>query len=705
MLKYPQICETCSSAPDSSRNARAFLLVVNALFITILLEILNVYTIQLEIFKNIRYNTFRERSKERWKVNKEKKENIEIINKIKKVFEERGKDTEDFDIMPKANVKKKLYKFDKITDLKDMINKSAEKYGDKLAFKYKTDVPGEYTGISYKQFLEDINALGTKLIDMGLRGKRIAVIGENRYEWCLSYVATACGVGVVVPLDKLLPANELETLIIRSGVEAIFYTSKYDEIMQDIKQRQTTDLRYYISMDLEKRENSIYSQKELVEKGKELIAKGNKKYIDAKINNDKMGFMLFTSGTTAMSKAVMLSHKNIVTNLMDIAAVLNLDEKDTLLSFLPLHHTFECTVGFLYPIYRGASIAYCEGIRYIANNIKEYKITAMISVPALYENMYKRLMKNIEKKGKLQEVELLMKLTGTLSRVGIDFRRKVFKEIHEGIGGHLRILVNGAAALSPEVERGFNDLGIKILQGYGLTETSPVISAGTDFEQEVGSVGKVFPSVKIKIVDKDENGVGEIHVKGPTVMKGYYQNEEATKEVIDSKGWFNTGDLGYVDKKGFLFLCGRKKSVIVLKNGKNVFPEEIETVINRIDGVKESFVYGKPEEDDEIDLKVCAKIVYDKDIVKEIYNVEEYDKLLDIIWAKVKEINKTMPTYKAIKEISLTEEELIKTTTQKIKRHEEIKKIQKNTWNWQKSIDFFKIYSIIKFVIKRKVRR
>jgi len=705
MLKYPQICETCSSAPDSSRNARAFLLVVNALFITILLEILNVYTIQLEIFKNIRYNTFRERSKERWKVNKEKKENIEIINKIKKVFEERGKDTEDFDIMPKANVKKKLYKFDKITDLKDMINKSAEKYGDKLAFKYKTDVPGEYTGISYKQFLEDINALGTKLIDMGLRGKRIAVIGENRYEWCLSYVATACGVGVVVPLDKLLPANELETLIIRSGVEAIFYTSKYDEIMQDIKQRQTTDLRYYIAMDLEKRENSIYSQKELVEKGKELIAKGNKKYIDAKINNDKMGFMLFTSGTTAMSKAVMLSHKNIVTNLMDIAAVLNLDEKDTLLSFLPLHHTFECTVGFLYPIYRGASIAYCEGIRYIANNIKEYKITAMISVPALYENMYKRLMKNIEKKGKLQEVELLMKLTGTLSRVGIDFRRKVFKEIHEGLGGHLRILVNGAAALSPEVERGFNDLGIKILQGYGLTETSPVISAGTDFEQEVGSVGKVFPSVKIKIVDKDENGVGEIHVKGPTVMKGYYQNEEATKEVIDSKGWFNTGDLGYVDKKGFLFLCGRKKSVIVLKNGKNVFPEEIETVINRIDGVKESFVYGKPEEDDEIDLKVCAKIVYDKDIVKEIYNVEEYDKLLDIIWAKVKEINKTMPTYKAIKEISLTEEELIKTTTQKIKRHEEIKKIQKNTWNWQKSIDFFKIYSIIKFVIKRKVRR
>ena len=606
------------------------------------------------------------------------KENIEILKKIKKIFEEKGVDTEDLDLIPEANAKKKLHKFEKITDLKDMINKSGVKFAEKPAFKYKTDVEGKFGAITYGEFLEQINALGTKLIDMGLKGKRIAIIGENRYEWCLAYMATACGTGIVVPLDKLLPANELETLIVRSGAEAIFYSSKYDEIMQDIKQRQTTDIRYYISMDLEKREDGVYSQKELVEKGKELIDNGNRKFLDSEIDNEKMGFMLFTSGTTAMSKAVMLSHKNIVTNLMDIASVLNLDDKDTLLSFLPLHHTFECTVGFLYPMYKGASIAYCEGIRHIANNIKEYKITAMISVPALFENMYKRLMKNIEKKGKLQEVEMLMKLTGTLSKVGIDFRKKVFKEIHEGLGGHLRILVNGAAALSPEVERGFNDLGIKTLQGYGLTETSPVIAAGTDFEQQAGSVGKVFPSVKLKIVNKDDDGIGEIYVKSPTVMIGYYQNEEATREVIDNKGWFNTGDLGYVDKKGFLFLCGRKKSVIVLKNGKNVFPEEIETVINRIEGVKESFVYGKPEEDDEIDLKICTKVVYDKDSMKEIYGVENEKDILDILWAKIKEINKTMPAYKSIKEITVTEEELIKTTTQKIKRHEEIKKMKKN---------------------------
>lgn len=611
------------------------------------------------------------------KDNNNENENKELIKKLKELFKDKEIDDEDFKSMKKVNAKKRLHKCDKFANLKEMINLSAQKHGDKPAFRFKTDKPGEFRNITFNDFLNDINALGTKLINMGLSDKRIAIISDNRYEWALAYMAIACGTGVVVPLDKMLPANELEALIIRSGVEAIFYSSKYDEVMQDIRNRKTTDLRYYISMDLEKRENGVYSQKELVKAGKELIEKGNRKFLDAKINNEAMGFMLFTSGTTAMSKAVMLSHKNIASNLMDIAKVLNLDERDTLLSFLPLHHTFECTVGFLYPISRGASIAYCEGIRHIANNIKEYQITAMISVPALYESIYKRLMKNIEKKGKLPEVEKMIKLTNMFSKVGIDIKRVVFKDIIDGLGGKIRLLVNGAAALSPEVEKGFNDLGITTVQGYGLTETSPVISAGTDFEQRIGSVGKVFPSVKLKIVDKDENGIGEIHVKAPTVMLGYYQNEEATKEVLD-KGWFNTGDLGYVDKKGFLFLCGRKKSVIVLKNGKNVFPEEIETVINKIEGVKESFVYGQAEEDDKIDLKVCAKIVYDKELMKEIYHAEKEEEIYDILWDKIKEINKTMPEYKYVKRITVTEEELVKTTTQKIKRHEEMKKIQKN---------------------------
>jgi len=444
--------------------------------------------------------------------------------------------------------------------------------------------------------------------------------------------------------------------------------------MQDIKQRRTTDLRYYISMDLMERTEGVHSQREFIEKGKKLIEDGDRKFLDAKIDREGMTFMLFTSGTTAMSKAVMLSHKNICSNIMDIASVLKITSEDVLLSFLPIHHTFECTVGFLYPISAGASIAYCEGIKHIANNIKEFQVTAMISVPALYEGIYKRIIKSIEKKGKLQEVEMMSKLTSMLSRVGLDFRKTVFKEIHEQMGGKLRLLVSGAAALDYTVEKGFNDLGFKMIQGYGLTETSPVLAAGTDFEQKLGSVGKVLPNAKIKIINKDDDGVGEIYVKAPYVMLGYYQNEEATKEVLD-KDWFKTGDLGYIDKKGFLYLSGRKKSVIVLKNGKNVFPEEIENIINRIDGVKESFVYGRPEPDDEIDLKLGAKVVYDKDAMKEAYGIETEEEIKEKVWEKIKELNKTMPPYKYIKEVTVTEEELIKTTTQKIKRFEEMARI------------------------------
>ena len=604
------------------------------------------------------------------------KESKKVLSNIMKKFSE--KNEEEISIkemlkLGKRKTKKKLYKVEPITDLKDILNKSYEKYKDNIAFKFKVS-KDEIKTITYKEFIDDVNGLGTQLIKMGLLGKRIAVISENRYEWAVAYLATACGVGVVVPLDKALPANELESLIIRSGVEAIFYSEKYDEVMQDIKQRKTTDLRYYISMDLTERKDGVLSQREFIEKGKKLIEEGDRKFLDAEVDREGMTFMLFTSGTTAMSKAVMLSHKNICSNIMDIASVLHLDEEDTLLSFLPIHHTFECTVGFLYPISAGASIAYCEGIKHIANNIKEFGISAMISVPALYEGIYKRVMKSIEKKGKLQEVEMMSKLTSILSKVGLDFKKTVFKEIHEQFGGKLRILVSGAAPLDYKVEKGFNDLGFKMVQGYGLTETSPVIAAGTDFEQKIGTVGKVLPNAKVKIVNKDDDGVGEIYVKAPYVMLGYYQNEEATKEVLD-KEWFRTGDLGYIDKKGFLYLCGRCKSVIVLKNGKNVFPEEIENIINRIEGVKESFVFGRPEPDDELDLKLGAKIVYDRDLMKETYGIENEEEIREKIWEKIKELNKTMPPYKYIKELIITEEELIKTTTQKIKRFEEMKRI------------------------------
>ena len=566
-----------------------------------------------------------------------------------------------------------IYKVEKYTDIKDMLNKTGEKYGDRPAYLFRTDKPGKLREITHREFREQVTKLGTKLIDMGLKDKRIAVIGENCYEWAVSYLAVVTGTGIVVPLDKALPENEIESLILRSEVEAIFYTNKYTEIMNKIKEKHNTKIQYFISMNSEKNENDIYSFKQLIEEGEELVKNGDRRFIDAKIDPDVMGIMLFTSGTTAMSKAVMLSHKNIVSNLFDITSVIKLVPEDRMLSFLPLHHTFESTVGFLYPISCGCAIVFCDGIRHIGDNIKEFDITAMISVPALFEGMYRKVKKGIEKKGKWEKVQKGVKISNFLRKFGIDLRQKLFKEVHEAVGTKLRLFVAGGAALDPEYEKGFQDLGFTIYQGYGLTETSPVVAAEDDKYQRLGSIGKAFPSMEVKIDNPNKEGIGELMAKGPTVMLGYYQNEEATKETIEPDGWLHTGDLAKIDKDGYIFITGRKKFVIVLKNGKNIYPEELEALINKIEGVKESFVYGRPEDDG--DYKICAKIVYDAEIIKELYNKQNEDEIKEIIWNEVKKINKQMPAYKYVRDIIVTEKELIKTTTQKIKRHEEIKTV------------------------------
>ncbi len=566
-----------------------------------------------------------------------------------------------------------VHKVPKYQNLKEMLKKSGEKFGNRPAYIFKTEEPGKFKKITHKEFREDINNLGTALVDMGLKNKRIAVISENRYEWGMAYLAVATGTGIIVPLDKALPDNEIESLIIRSEVEAIFYSNKYDECMQKIATKNNTNVKYFISMDLEKQTDGIYSQSELIRKGKELIKQGNKEFLDAKINDEEMGIMLFTSGTTAMSKAVALSHKNVCSNIFDIASTIKVDENDIFLSFLPLHHTFECTTGFLYPISAGSAIAFCDGIRHIAENMKEYQITTMVSVPILFEGMYKKLIKGIEKKGKLETVKKGIKISQFLLKFGIDIRRKLFKEVHENLGGKLSLLVAGGAALDPEAEKGFNELGFKMYQGYGLTESSPVIAAEDDKYRRLGSIGKAFPSLDVKIVDPNEEGIGELVAKGPSIMIGYYNNEEATKETIDKDGYLHTGDLARIDKDGYIFISGRKKFVVVLKNGKNIYPEELETLVNKIDGVKESFIYGKPE--DEGDYKICAKIVYDKEIVEEIYGVFGKEKIKEALWQEIKKVNKTIPAYKYIREITVTEDDLIKTTTQKIKRFEEIKTV------------------------------
>ena len=569
---------------------------------------------------------------------------------------------------------KKLYEPQKFNNIKEIINNTQEKFGDKPAFKIKTGKEGEFKLINYKDYIDDVNALGTALISIGLKDKRIGVIGENRKEWEHSYLSIVCGTGIVVPLDKASPDNEILSLVERSEIEAIFYSEKYNGIMEKIKEQKVGKIKFFISMDAEETKDGIYSQKELVRLGKDLLKNGARSFLDAEIDNEKMSIMLFTSGTTSKSKAVALSHKNICSNVYDITSVFDVDSNDTLLSFLPLHHTFESTVGFIYAISVGACVTFCEGLRHIAENIKEYKVSVMIGVPILFESMYKQIWKNIEKQGKTKKVKFAIKLSNFLLKFGIDIRRKIFKEIHENLGGRLRLFVAGAAAFNPEAEKGFNNFGVETYQGYGLTETSPVVAAEHKNCTKPGSIGMLFPSFEGKIVDPNEQGIGELAVKGPCVMLGYQNDVEATNEAIKD-GWFYTGDLAYFDKDDYIFITGRKKSVIVLKNGKNIYPEELEALINEIPGVKESFVYGKSDNEDKDDLKICAKLVYDKDIFEKEFGLTKEEDIKNKLWQEVKAINKKMPTYKYVKEIKITEEELIKTTTLKVKRFEEMKKL------------------------------
>lgn len=563
----------------------------------------------------------------------------------------------------------------KYNNLKEMLNQTKEKFGEKTAFYLDGDKIENSRKVSYNDFILDINSLGTAMIEMGLKGKRIAVISENRYEWEVAYLAICCGTGIVVPLDKALQIDEIESLIIRSEAEAIFYSSKYDEFMNKIQKNGDSKLKYFISMDLEKNDFNKFSQKEITQKGKELLEKGSTDFINAEINNEEMNIMLFTSGTTSKSKSVMLSHKNLCTNMIDIRSSFEVDDTDIFLSFLPLHHTFECTVGFLYPISVGSTIVFSKGVRHIAAEMKNFEITAMISVPALVEKMYDKVMKAIDEKGKTASVKKGILLSNALLKVGIDIKKKIFKEIYQNLGGHLRILVVGGAPLSPEKEKGFWDLGFNVLQGYGLTETSPVIAAELTKQKRIGSIGKKMPSVDVKIENPDEAGVGELLVKGDSVMLGYYENEEANGEVFDNNGWFHTGDLARIDKDGYIFISGRKKFVIVLKNGKNVYPEEIESLIDRSNLIKESMVFGMP--DDDGDVTIGVKVVYDKEYIQnELGNITE-EEIREKIWNWVKEVNKTLPKYKYVKSLILTDEELTKTTTLKIKRNIEMEKILK----------------------------
>ena len=567
---------------------------------------------------------------------------------------------------------KRIYDYLEIKDLKDMLNKTEKLYANRPAYKIKIE-EGKYQVYTHKEVRDMINALGTSLINLGLKGKRIAVIGENRYEWEIAYLSIVCGTGIVVPLDKSLPANELELLIERSDIEAIFYTKKYSEIIQNIRLSEKNKLKHLISMDNDENGEGIYSQKELIREGKKLIEEGNNEFLNAKINPKEMEIMLFTSGTTSKSKVVALSHENICTNLMDIGSVLDVNQEDVFLSILPIHHVFECTVGFLFSLYKGAETVFCDGLRHIVENLNEYHVTVMACVPGIYERIFMMIRKKLEKQGRLEEI---LKNEEKYKNCSMKERKEAFEEIHDMLGGKIKLFISGAASLDNTIEERYRLLGINLVQGYGLTETSPVVAIGTNKNYRLGSIGKTVPSVEAKLVDVNEEGIGELVVRGPSIMLGYYENEEANKESL-KEGWFYTGDLAKIDEEGYIFICGRKKSVIVLKNGKNIFPEELENLVNKIEGVKEAFIFGKVQSDDKNNIKINVKIVFDRDVIKDVYKVEKNEDIYTVLAKKIKEINQTMPSYKAIRGIMLTEEPLIRTTTNKIKRQENLDAIRK----------------------------
>lgn len=561
-------------------------------------------------------------------------------------------------------------------NIKEIIYNSANIYADDIAFiiKHQEGKNKTYENITYKSLLEQINFLGTKLFDMGLKNKRIAVLGRNRYEWVLGHLTNLLGGIISIPLDKDLQIDELENSLIRSKADAIYFDEKYIEKIEEIKSRNNTNIKNYICMLKLTGYDDIHTLKE---EGKKLLEEGNKEYISTKIDENAMNILLFTSGTTSKSKAVMLSQKNIASNIYAILKVEDIRSTDSNLAFLPMHHIFGSTC-LIMMLACGVKTSFPDGLRYVSQNLKEYEVSVFVGVPLLVEAIYNKIVKEIDKQGKTKLIKIAIKISNFLLKFHIDIRRKLFKQIIDQLGGKMRFVISGGAPLDPKVQKGFIDLGIDMVQGYGLTETSPVIAAENKFKARNGSIGVPMENVTIEIANKDENNIGELRVKGPNVMLGYYENEEETSKVLKD-GWFYTGDLGYIDKDGFIFITGRQKNMIVLKNGKKIFPEEIETLVNRIDLVEECMVFGMPDKVDKNDIKLSVKVVYNKEEVKQQYGDISFDEIKNIIWDRIKnEVNTTVPRYKHIMNIILTDKELIKTTTKKVKRNEELKEIMRH---------------------------
>lgn len=562
--------------------------------------------------------------------------------------------------------------------IKEIFEHSIKTYANKEFILEKFDPKGKYEEISYEQFGKDVIGFGTALNRvLKLENRpRIMILSETTYDWYVSYVTLLCGDAIAIPTDKELPDNELENVVKRSKADAIIYSEKKADSVKKIMEK-FPQVKYFIKMYSEDGlQNKTVGMQYLINEGTKFVNSGDDYFAKVETDPDEFKVLLFTSGTTSNAKGVMLTSRNLAENINAATAYAKVYPEDRFFSVLPLHHTYESTIGFLLPMAWGSSIAVCQGLKHIVPNMLESKPSVLISVPLLIENLYKKINASIKKAGKDGLVGSMLHITNALKVVGVDVKRKVFSDIYENLGGNLRFIVSAAAPIDAKIGKWVEDIGITFLQGYGLTETAPIAALTPEYQPKVGSAGKAIPKGEIRIEDPNEDGEGEVLIKTPTLMIGYYEDEKATNEVIeviDGERWFHSGDIGYLDKDGFLYITGRSKNVIVTQNGKNIYPEEIELLLAQVPEIKECMVYGKQDEKDPTnkELIISVKVIPNLDKIGENLTDEE---IREIIWPKIKEVNKKLTSYKAIKNLEIKHDEFEKTTTMKIKRYAEIKK-------------------------------
>ena len=593
----------------------------------------------------------------------------------------------DYEKIKKENQKQKRtepYETTNYKTVKEFFTKSINEFAERPCILEKPDHKEPYKTFTYKEFGDDVIALGTAMIKLlNLKDKRVIIIGETQYDWYISYMAMLCGVGIAVPVDRELPLNELENVVRRSRASAIIYSPKKEDDIKKIKETMP-EVEYYIEMKSDKDLNGKdVGINYLIDNGKRIVNSGDNSFMEIEIDPEEFKVLLFTSGTTSNSKGVMLCNRNLAENINAVNAYVKIYPTDRFFSVLPLHHTYESTIGFLVPIAIGCSIAVCEGLRYIVPNLQEAKPTALLTVPLLVESIYKKINETIKKSHKEKLVNSMIHITNGLKTVGIDIKKKVFKEIYDNLGGNIRIIVSAAAPIDKKVGNWIEDIGIMFLQGYGLTETAPIAALTPDYKPMVGSAGKAIVQAQIRVDNPNENGEGEIMIKSPTLMLGYYEDEEATREAIEPDGYFHSGDVGYINEDGFIYITGRSKNVIVTQNGKNIYPEEIEMLLDKIPEIKEVMVYGKAPEGEEAkrkddkELIITARVIPDKEKIEELHGNISDEEVKKIIWEQIKQVNKKLTSYKAVKSLELKEGEFEKTSTMKIKRYKELQKDKK----------------------------